>query len=280
LCDAPTKAGPAFNTSRTEGQIALAAGVTCTFDGGSINTAAVDGLAAVTGSRRGALSAVFGRAVLRSAVSVSNADVLKLESSAIARVFHGNRRGYLGALTRSHATLAVTREVMRDELLRRTLAAKLVTSGAGEGTLQWTAEHEASAVATAICLHDELPGSGDFPISENREVGVVPVLRKLPFLFSDRTAPAPPSTPAVAPAAAGIVSLSWSYGAEPDLAGYRMYRSSTSGIGYQPVGPFLDRPAFVDPTAPRGTTAYYVVRAFDTSGNAGAASAEVAATSP
>jgi hypothetical protein len=59
-----------------------------------------------------------------------------------------------------------------------------------------------------------------------------------------------------------------------------VYRSSTSGIGYQPVGPFLDRPAFVDPTAPRGTTAYYVVRAFDTSGNAGAASAEVAATSP
>ena len=43
LCDAPTKAGPAFNTSRTEGQIVLPAGATCTFDGGTVQTAAVDG---------------------------------------------------------------------------------------------------------------------------------------------------------------------------------------------------------------------------------------------
>jgi hypothetical protein len=111
-------------------------------------------------------------------------------------------------------------------------------------------------------------------------VGVVPVLRKLPFLFSDRTAPAAPSTPAAVPAGGGIVSLSWSYGAEPDLAGYRVYRSSTSGGGYQPVGPFLDRPVFVDTPVPRGPTVYYVVRAFDTSGNTSAPSAEAAAANP
>ena len=64
LCDAPTKAGPAFNTSRTEGEIVLPAGATCTFDGGTVQTAAVDGLAAVTHSRHLALSAVFARAVL------------------------------------------------------------------------------------------------------------------------------------------------------------------------------------------------------------------------
>ena len=113
------------------------------------------------------------------------------EQAAIAR-FRGKRRGYLEALTRSHATLAVARGVIRDELRRRATAQKLASSGGGETTLQWTAEHEASAVATAICLHDELPGSGDFPLSENREVGVVPVLQKLPFLFADRTAPAVP----------------------------------------------------------------------------------------
>ena len=64
LCDAPTKAGPAFNTSRTEGQIVLPAGATCTFDGGALRPSRS------TGSRQSrttaglALSAVFARAVL------------------------------------------------------------------------------------------------------------------------------------------------------------------------------------------------------------------------
>jgi hypothetical protein len=274
LCDAPTKAGPAFNASRTEGQIVLPAGASCTFAGGAVETSAVDRLAAVLHSRRAALSAAFARAVLQSQTSVSDIEVARVEQSAISR-FRGKRRGYLEALTRSHATLAVAHEVIRDELRRRATAQKLASSGGGETTLQWTAEHEASAVATAICLHDQLPGSGDFPLSENREVGVIPVLQKLPFLFADRTAPTVPSTPVAAPAGPGIVALSWSYGTEPDLAGYRVYRSSTSGGPYQPVGPFLDRPAFVDATVPHGATMYYVVRAVDTSGNISASSAEV-----
>jgi hypothetical protein len=277
LCDAPAKAGPAFNASRTEGQIALPPGATCTLDHGTVATADVDGLAAVVRDRHEALSAAFARAVLQSAATVPDAAVSTAEQAAVAR-FRGKRRGYLEALTRSHATLAVARGVIADELRRRAIAQKLASSGGGETTLQWSAEREASAVATAICLHDDLPGGGDFPVSEDREVGVVPVLARLRFLFGDRTAPAQPSTPGAVSGGAGIVALSWSYGAEPDLAGYRVYRSTTSGGPYQPVGPFLDRPSFVDPTVPRGTRAYYVVRAFDTSGNAGAPSAEVSAS--
>jgi len=276
LCDAPTKAGPAFNASRTEGQIALPAGATCTFAGGTVATAAVDGLAAVLHNRHEALSAAFSGAVLQSGAAVSDAAVAAAEQAAIAR-FRGKQRGYLEALTRSHATLAVARGVIRDELSRRATAQKLASSGGGETTLQWTAEHEASAVATAICLHDDLPGSGDFPVSENREVGVVPVLARLRFLFGDRAAPATPSAPVATPGGAGIVAPNWSYGAEPDLAGYRVYRSTASGGPYQPVGPFLDRSALID-GIPRGTTGYYVIRALDTSGNASAPSAEVAAT--
>jgi hypothetical protein len=277
LCDAPSKAGPAFNTSRTEGQIVLPVGATCAYDGGTVATAAVDGLAAVLHNRHEAISAAFSSAVLRSGATVPDAAVTIAEQAAIAR-FRAKQRGYLEALTRSHATLAVARAVIRDELLRRATAQKLALSGGGETTLQWTAEHEASAVATAICLHDDLPGGGDFPVSENREVGVVPVLQRLRFLFGDRTAPAAPSTPTALPGGLGIITLTWSYGAEPDLAGYRVYRSTTSGSGYQPVGPFLDRPIFVDTTAPRGTAVYYVIRAFDTSVNTSAQSAEVAAT--
>jgi hypothetical protein len=104
------------------------------------------------------------------------------------------------------------------------------------------------------------------------------VLERLRFLFSDRTASGTPSTPTVKLGGAGILALTWSYGAEPDLAGYRVYRSSTSGGPYQPVGPFLDRPAFIDLTAPRGTALYYVIRAVDTSGNVSAPSAEAIGT--
>ena len=201
----------------------------------------------------------------------------RAEQAAIAR-FHGKRRGYLEALTRSHATLAVARGAIRDELLRRATA-QSSPRPAGRTTLQWSAEHEASAVATTICLHDDLPGSGDFPVSENREVGVVPVLARLRFLLADRHLFAAPPAPVATSGGAGIVALTWPYGAEPDLAGYRVYRSPTSGGPYQPVGPFLDRAAFVDATVPRGTAVYYVIRAADTSGNMSGPSSEVAAAS-
>ena len=168
--------------------------------------------------------------------------------------------------------------MIRDELRRRAIAQKLASTGSAQMTLEWTADREAGAAATAICLHDALPGDGDFPIGEDREVGVVPLLQRLPFLFADRTAPAAPSAPTAASGGAGVVVLTWTSGSEPDLAGYRVYRSTTSGGPYQPVGPFLDRPAFVDTTASLGAPSYYVVRAFDTSGNASAPSAEVAAT--
>ena len=205
----------------------------------------------MTHSRHLALSAVFARAVLAPGAPVSDDAVSKVEQAAIAR-FRGGRRGFLEALTRDHATEAVAREVIRDELRRRSIAQKLASSGSSQTTLEWTADKEAGAVATAICLHDDLPGDGDFPIAEDREVGVVPLLQRLPFLFADRTAPAAPSTPTATPGGAGAVLLAWVPGAEPDLAGYRVYRSSTSGGPYQPVGPFLDRPRSSTPP-PSGT---------------------------
>ena len=276
LCDAPTKAGSAFNASRAEGQIVLPAGVSCSFAAGHVQSAPVDALAAVIHSKHLALSAVFARVALRAAAPVPLRDVLAVEQQAIDRSFQGNRRAYLDALARDHATLGVARGVIRDELRRRAIATRLAAEGSPETTLQWIVDDEAKEVDTAICLHDDLPGAGGFPRTDAREVGVVPVLQKLPYLFGDRQAPATPAL-TVTPGAANV-TLAWAFGAEPDLAGYRVYRSSTSGGPYQPVGPFLDRPAFIDTTAPRGAIAYYVVRAVDTSGNVSEPSAEVSAS--
>lgn len=277
LCDGPAQAGSAFNASRVEGQIVLPAGVTCTFAGGHVATAAVDALAALTHNRRSALSAVFGRIALRSATPVTLGQVLTVEQQAIDRSFHGSRRAYLEALTRSHATLGVARSIIRDELRRRAITTKLAGMGSAQTMLEWTADREAKAVSTAICLHDDLPGDGGFPRTDAREVGVVPLLAKLPYLFADREAPAVPPTPIVNAGGIGILVLTWSYGSEADLAGYRVYRSATSGGPYEAVGPFLDRPILVDTTAPRGSKSFYVIRAVDTSGNTSQPSAEVAA---
>jgi hypothetical protein len=223
--------------------------------------------------RHDALSAVFARVALRSAALVPLSDVLAVEQQAIGRSFHGDRRGYLEALTRAHATLGVARGIIRDELRRRALAAMLSAQGSTQTTLDWTATREAAAVDTAICLHDDLPGAGGFPQTDAREVGLVPLLARLPFLFADKTPPAAPGAPTAARSGAAVV-LTWTPDPEADLSGYEVFRASSSGGPYQQVGPFLDRPSFVDTTAPPGVPSFYVVRAVDTSRNTSDQSAE------
>jgi hypothetical protein len=285
LCDGPAAAGPAFDTSLSEGQILLGDAY-CAFPGGYIAASAVEELEALTGDKHAALTALFARSALGKAVPISDEQVLEVERSAVARAFHGSVDAYVRALAGRRATVEVARGVIRDELRRRAIATMLANAGSTETTLQWTDDYEAKAVDSAICRQDDLPGSGTFPVSNAREVGVVPLPALLRFLFADATAPSTPSTPAVA-SGPGFVSLTWAYGPEPDLAGYRVFRAAASGGPYTRVSEtpsytslgetLAARPAFVDSTAPPGQTSYYVVRAVDTSGNASPPSVEVAA---
>jgi hypothetical protein len=276
LCDGPGAGGPPFNASLTEGQIVLPTGVSCTFAGGQVRTSDVDALAALTHNRHSALSAVFARVVLQPGATVSAQQVLAVELQAIQRSFHGNRRGYLEALTRAHATLAVARGIIADELRRRAIASQLAASGSPQTTLEWTADREANAVNTTTCLHDDLPGAGGFPQTDAREVGVIPLPAKIPFLFADKTPPATPGTP-TAIRSGTIVLLNWTANPEPDLAGYEVFRAPTSGGPYQQTGPFLDHPSFIDPSASTTAPSYYVIRAVDSSGNRSEPSAEISA---
>lgn len=67
------------------------------------------------------------------------------------------------------------------------------------------------------------------------------------------------------PASADIqATLEWSPNSEPDLAGYNVYRSETTGTGYQfinsvPVG----TETFTDVSLEPNKTYYWVVTAFD-----------------
>ncbi len=91
----------------------------------------------------------------------------------------------------------------------------------------------------------------------------------------------PPPVPSalVATPAASSVSLSWGASSVPDLAGYRVYRSTTSGSGYVEVTTaLLTTTTFVNSGLTAGTTYYYVVRAQDTTGNISGNSNQASAT--
>ena len=78
------------------------------------------------------------------------------------------------------------------------------------------------------------------------------------------------------------MTLTWNANGEPDLAGYRVYRST--GGDYQLItSQLLTAPTYVDATPAAGTY-YYVVTAMDRSGNesgfGAAASATTSGTTP
>jgi hypothetical protein len=267
LCDGAQIAGPSFNASMVEGQIALADGVQCSLAGNRISTRLVRQLGAVTRNRHDALTALFARASLEAAVPIAEPQVLATEQQVIASAFHGNRDAYLRALHRRHATVDIARGAIRDELRRRAIASMLARQGIAESVLQWTDDIESRASDNAICRRDVLPGSGNFPATDTLEIGVVPLPALLPFLFRDRTAPATPSPP-TATLANQAVSVAWNYGGEADLAGYDIFRATAPEGPYTRLNPtLLSRPSFVDSAAPPGSTSYYVVRAVDSSGN-------------
>jgi hypothetical protein len=125
LCDAPRMLGPAFDASLTEGQIALPAGTLCSLPGGGpITAGAVRALQVLTGDRDAAMSALFERLVEKRYATVTATEIRAAEQTVVADWFHGSRGAYLSALRQAHASTALARAVLGDELRR----AKLETS--------------------------------------------------------------------------------------------------------------------------------------------------------
>ncbi|MHC5155313.1 MAG: fibronectin type III domain-containing protein [Planctomycetota bacterium] len=89
----------------------------------------------------------------------------------------------------------------------------------------------------------------------------------------------PPTAPSGLAAAKGIqlIILNWADNQEGDLAGYNVYRSFTSGGGYDLLDSDIGDSGYLDDTAVSGTTYYYVVTAVDTSFNESAYSSEISA---
>jgi hypothetical protein len=167
LCDAPTMAGGRLNTSLTDGQIALAAGVQCALGTTVLRTATIDEIARLTGQRDRAVTALFARVIQRGRMRVSAAEVLSAERAIVRTRFRRSRAAYRGALARRGLTLAFGRQVIADELRRRKLATVLAAANPPAELVEWTTSEQTNVLNQAICLRDELPVVGDVRLADH-----------------------------------------------------------------------------------------------------------------
>lgn len=122
LCDAPKMVGQSFDRSLTAGQIVLSRGAVCQAAGiGTVGGSALNSLAALTGDRQAALSALFERTVETSERPVSRHTVLAAQREVIRESFHGRQSAYVAALQQAHATVGIALSVLGDELRRARL---------------------------------------------------------------------------------------------------------------------------------------------------------------
>jgi hypothetical protein len=124
LCDGAAAAGPGFNASLDEGQIALPPDTRCRVDGKSISKLGVKALTAVTGDPQVALSALFARLVETPGHPVDDARVLAVEQTIVSVRFRGSRASYLSAVRAKRASLSVARAIITDQLRRQDIARK------------------------------------------------------------------------------------------------------------------------------------------------------------
>ena len=125
LCDGPAVAGAGFDTSLTEGQIRLRAGVQCTVGKRTITDGAIDELQRLTSDREIAYSALLARAAESEYATVTTQAVLAAERAVIAQRFNGSAAAYRDALAQAGATVNIARGILGDELRRDAIAQTL-----------------------------------------------------------------------------------------------------------------------------------------------------------
>ena len=88
-----------------------------------------------------------------------------------------------------------------------------------------------------------------------------------PFNLTFDTIPPAAPTGLTALGANMMASLDWADNSDSDLAGYNVYRGTTSGVYAKINTSLVTASAYSDSGLTNGTEYYYVVRAVDTSGN-------------
>ncbi|MBU4592647.1 MAG: Ig-like domain-containing protein [Candidatus Thermoplasmatota archaeon] len=82
--------------------------------------------------------------------------------------------------------------------------------------------------------------------------------------ITDTSAPVPPTNLTVTdPGTGGVLNISWTTNSEPDLAGYKIYRSLISGTNYTMIADVGMNITYQDTGLIDNTTYYYVISAYD-----------------
>jgi hypothetical protein len=119
LCNGPASAGKGFNRSRTEGQLVLPGTLRCRInDVGTVLWSAIKSLVSLTGDGELAFTNAYARVLESRYARVTVREILAAESAIIATRFGGSRSAYLAAIAQAHASLAIARGVIGDELRR------------------------------------------------------------------------------------------------------------------------------------------------------------------
>jgi hypothetical protein len=157
LCNAPRKAGPALNTDLTAGQLIFPHGSRCTVYGHAVRWDVASSISRVTQDPQPAFTAAYARTVASSYAHVTAKAVLNAEKAAIGLHFHGSRAAYVAALRRDHASVAVGRGVIADELRRARIQARLHVAGPSASEIQSYYDTYAAAPVRLVRVKPSAP---------------------------------------------------------------------------------------------------------------------------
>lgn len=119
LCNGPGSAGNGFDRSRTEGQLVLPGSLRCRVnDFGPVAWSAIRPLVSLTGDGELAFTDAYARVLESKYARVTSKQILAAENAIVAARFGGSRGAYRNAIAQAHATLAIARGVIGDELRR------------------------------------------------------------------------------------------------------------------------------------------------------------------
>jgi hypothetical protein len=161
LCNGPLLAGPRFDTSRTEGQLLLPAGVRCILGAAQILKSDVGRTAALTGDRDSAATALLQRAVLRAEAPIDPMTVLAAERAIVRDRFGHSVSRYRAAVNAAKLTLADARAIIADRIARDQVAERFRPPAATAAQINAFLVTYAATRVRLVSVEPEAPWLGD-----------------------------------------------------------------------------------------------------------------------
>ncbi|BFU93628.1 MAG: hypothetical protein NTNFB02_03500 [Nitrospira sp.] len=151
----------------------------------------------------------------------------------------------------------------------------IVVTNSGTGTLTWTATDNANWLTLSQSGSSLIAAANIAGLAAGNYSGVITITAS-GATNTPRTVPVTLTLTAPPPTTTGSATLTWQPNTEPDLAGYKVYRATSSGGYGAPIATLQGNTTqYVSSGLQQGTTYFFVVTAYDRAGNESAFSAEV-----